>query len=275
LGIVELNKKMFSGAQLEIDDLLLLESFQISLFPGWVPEKEFAAVLQTRPVIKNFLKVRCPEIASFIDLVLKKQTNLQREEQLESYEDRLIWTLADILVYNKCPEVYDRLPFHCWDFSEITSVVRLEGKIVIDVGSGTGRVAVKAAESAKLVYAVEPVSRLRQYIRKKTQQRNLTNLFVVDGFLHSLPFSDGFSDVTITSHALAWQLENELRELERITMKGGTIIHCPGTADSISERDVTTHKILIGEPWRYKFSVFEEPDPSTGGGRKRKYWKQC
>ena len=31
----------FKGAQLEVNDLLLLESFQISYLPGWVPEKEF------------------------------------------------------------------------------------------------------------------------------------------------------------------------------------------------------------------------------------------
>jgi len=38
---------------LEIDDILLLESFQISYLPGWVPEKEFAAILIARPEIKS------------------------------------------------------------------------------------------------------------------------------------------------------------------------------------------------------------------------------
>jgi len=41
------------GSKLEIDDILLLESFQISYLPSWVPEKEFAAILIARPEIKS------------------------------------------------------------------------------------------------------------------------------------------------------------------------------------------------------------------------------
>jgi hypothetical protein len=32
--------------------LFLLESFQISYFPGWVPEREFAAVLWAYPALR-------------------------------------------------------------------------------------------------------------------------------------------------------------------------------------------------------------------------------
>ena len=60
-------RRMFKGAQLEVDDLLLLEPFQISYLPGWVPEKEFAAVLTSRPEIKRFLIARCPKITDYIN----------------------------------------------------------------------------------------------------------------------------------------------------------------------------------------------------------------
>ena len=138
---------------------------------------------------------------------------------------------------------------------------------------GMAGVALEAAETAVLVFAVEPVSRLREYIRARAAQKDFTNLYVVDGFLHSLPFPAGFADVTITSHALGWQIENELAELERVTRRGGTIVHCPGTAET--QREDTTHIILIEAPWGYEFACFEEPDPPSGGGRKRKYWKRA
>lgn len=259
-------KRMFAGAILEIDDLFLLESFQIAYLPGWVPEREFASVLTARPEIRRFLVTRCPEVSEFVDSVIQKHAERVDDEKLASYGDTVVWTIADLLVYNKCPEVYDRLPFHNWDFTEVTSISDLTGKTVIDGGSGTGRVAVEAAETAAVVFAVEPVSRLRQFIRTKAEQKGLSNLYVTDGFVHALPFPDSFADVVITSHALGWKLQRELKEFERVVKKPGVIIHCPGTAVG-SEDD--THGVLTKAPWSYKFSEYDEAD-----GRKRKYWKE-
>ena len=116
-----------------------------------------------------------------------------------------------------------------------------------------------------MVYAVEPVSRLRQFIREEAKDKGLSNLYVVDGFLHSLPFPNAFADVVITSHALGWKLPQELREFERVVKKPGVIIHCPGTAVG---REDDKHQTLIAEPWSYQYAEYLETD-----GRKRKYWK--
>jgi SAM-dependent methyltransferase len=258
-------KSMFRGATLEIDDLLLLESFQIALLPGWVPEREFGVVLSVRPEIARFFVARCPDIAEFVDSMVRKHGADCAADEIEACGDTLVWTIADLLVYNKCPEVYDAQPFHGWDFAEITSIVDLMGKIVIDGGSGTGRVALEAAETAASVFAVEPVSRLRDFIRAEAAKNGLDNLFVVDGFVDRLPFPSSFADVVITSHALGWRLDKELREIERVARRPGVIIHCPGTAVGKEEDQ---HAALLGAPWHYDFSEYEEAD-----GRKRKYWK--
>ncbi|UCB44103.1 MAG: hypothetical protein JSV77_05585 [Dehalococcoidales bacterium] len=60
-------KLMFKGVSLDAEDLLLLESFQISYLPGWVPEQEFAALLIAHPDIKRFLVNKCPTIAYFVE----------------------------------------------------------------------------------------------------------------------------------------------------------------------------------------------------------------
>ena len=46
----------------------------------------------------------------------------------------------------------------------------------------------QAIEFAEAVYAVEPSSAMRRYIRDKAIANHIERIFVVDGFLHQLPF---------------------------------------------------------------------------------------
>jgi hypothetical protein len=260
-------KRMFKGVSLEVEDLYLLESFQIGYLPGWIPEREFAAVLWAHPAIKRFLLKKHPPIAGLIERVMAEFGPLADEEELAIAGDDLVWTCADLLVYNKHPEAYDELSFHDWDFDEVTAITSLDGKIVVDGGAGTGRVALEAAHSARHVFAIEPVARLRQFIRERAAEAGLDNLFVTDGYLHAIPLPSASADVLITSHALGWQLEEELEEFERVVSRGGYIIHCPGTAEIVSEEE--QHKQLVSPGWGYSFSRYKETD-----GWKRKYWKR-
>jgi SAM-dependent methyltransferase len=260
-------KNMFKGADLEVEDLYLLESFQIAYWPGWVPERDLAAVLWSRPALQRFLVKKCPSISTFLERVKHQFGPEENPDELSICGQNLVWTIADLLVYNKCPQVYDSLEFHNWDFKEVTEITSFEDRIIIDGGSGTGRVALEAAKRARYVYAVEPVTRLRQFICQEASQAGLDNLYVVDGFLHKLPFPDGYADILVTSHALGWNLEAELGEFERVVKPGGYVIHCPGTADRPYEE--TQHLRLISSDWEYAYSRYEEAD-----GPKRKYWKQ-
>jgi len=235
MSLADAFRQMFTEVSLEVEDLYLLESFQIAYLPGWVPEREFAAVLWAYPSIQRFLVKKCPSITDWVARVLAQFEPTDDQRELAACSERLVWTIADLLVYNKCPQAYDALEFHNWDFREIMTITSLQGKVVVDGGAGTGRVALEAAQTARQVFAVEPVTRLRHFIRERAAQAGLSNVFVIDGFLHAIPLPDGLADVLITSHALGWRLEDELRELERVVTKGGMIIHCPGTAETASE----------------------------------------
>lgn len=261
-------RQMFPGVSLDAEDLYLLEAFQIEYLPGWIPEREFAAVLWAYRSIKRYLVMRCPSVGAFIERIMGEHSPAIDARELAVCVDHVVWTIADLLVYNKCPEAYDRLPFHAWDFSEVTEIVDLAGKVIVDGGAGTGRVALEAARMAKHVYAVEPVARLRRFIREKAAEARLSNLYVTDGFLHALPLPDGYADIVITSHALGWHLERELSEVERVVSEGGTIIHCPGTA--VTPGEEAQHRRLVSSEWGYAFAQYEAPD-----GWKRKYWKGC
>lgn len=259
-------KDIFKKVALDIEDLYLLESFQIEMLPG-TADPDLAVVLQAYPSIKRFLIKKCPSMADHIDSILKKYSPAKDDRELAKCTDNLVWAIADWLIYGKCPEAYDKLEFHNWDFREVTIITLLDGKVVVDGGAGTGRVTLEAARTAARVYAVEPVARLRQFIRDKATEAFHNNIFVIDGFLHAMPLPDSCADVLITSHALGWHLEKELREFERVVKKGGYIIHCPGTADIPDEE--AQHLRLISPDWGYDFSRYEESD-----GWKRKYWKQ-
>jgi hypothetical protein len=258
-------KKMFKGVTLEVDDLYLLESFQISYLPGWVAERDFAALLWDYPSIQTYMEKRHPPIAQFIRRIKDQYGPEFDQEELGNCVENLLWTIADLIVYNKFPEVYDSLDFHNWDLDEVTSITPLDGMVVVDGGAGTGRVAIEASSMARNVYALEPVSRLRQFIKDKVAKAGLKNVYVIDGFLDSIPLPNHFADVLITSHALGWNLEEELREFERVVCQGGFIIHCPGTSAHEEEK----HLRLVSTDWQYEYLWYEAPD-----GRKRKYWKQ-
>jgi ubiquinone/menaquinone biosynthesis C-methylase UbiE len=259
-------KEIFKEVTLEVEDLYLLESFQINMLPG-IADRDLAVVLWGNHHIKSFLLKKCPSIAGYLENIMGQYSPAKDTRELEKCSEKLVWAIADWLVYGKCPEAYDRLEFHNWDFREVTIITPLDGRVVVDGGAGTGRVTLEAARTAGRVYAIEPVTRLRQFIRDKAAEAYLDNVFVIDGFLHAMPLPDNSADVLITSHALGWHLEKELREFERVVKKGGYIIHCPGTADIPEEE--AQHLRLISPDWGYDFSRYEESD-----GWKRKYWKQ-
>jgi ubiquinone/menaquinone biosynthesis C-methylase UbiE len=260
-------RDFFQGATLEIEDLYLLEAFQIGYLPGWAPERALAAVLWAYPSIKRFLLKKNPALEEFIEHAMEQHGPGADQQELDTCEDELLWTIADLLIYNKCPEFYDAMEFHDWGFCEVTDITRLEERVVIDGGAGTGRVTLAAASKARYVFAVEPVGRLRQFIREKAAAAGLSNVFVMDGFLHQIPLPDGFADVLITSHALGWCLEAELREFERVVKPGGYIVHCPGTAEVPSEEE--THTRLISPDWGYAYARFQ-----ATAAWKRKYSKR-
>ena len=173
---------------------------------------------------------------------------------------------ADLILYNRNPEFLDkRAQLESWVFNEITSIVALENKVVIDGGAGTGKIAFQAAKVAKAVYAVEPVSSLRQFMKEKAKGQCIQNIYVIDGFLHAIPLHDDFVDVLLTCRAIGWDLEKELKEIERVVKPGGFIVHIPmypGIDDPL-------FTILTSSKWQYECSTLED-----SANHSRKYWKQ-
>jgi ubiquinone/menaquinone biosynthesis C-methylase UbiE len=259
----DLLRNMFPGLDPVLDDLFLLEAHQIAGLPDRAPARELAAVLHNDSRLLRFLLTRHPPIEEFLSRLLT-EFGPAAPGDVAVCEQTLVWELADLIVYQRAPENYEAGSQIDWDIAAVTEMVSLEGKVVVDVGAGTGRVAFAVAPLARHAYAVEPVATLRRYMREKAIRLGIDNLFVFDGFLHAIPLPTGSADVLLTCQAIGWQLDEEAVEIERVVKPGGVAIHLAG-ASSAADHPLHEHLLTKG----YSTSAYED-----GSLRILRYWKQ-
>ncbi|WP_350343278.1 class I SAM-dependent methyltransferase [Proteinivorax tanatarense] len=250
------------------NSLMLLEEVQISwLKESNVDHEKLALALNANPHVEWYLRNKCLEINPWVDAIMKKvkKDHINNPQRVRQAEISILESLNDWIVYVVNPAVYDLQPFLNWDSQELTSVVDFTDKRVIDVGAGTGRLTFVAAQKAKTVYAVEPVWRLRKYLKEKIKEKGYDNIYVVDGLAEEIPFPDNFADATINAHVFGDKLEEHYQEFKRVTKPGGKIVMCPGNGD----RDNKVHQFLIDKG--FEWGRFEQPRD----GMMRKYWLGC
>jgi len=252
-------------SKLSFNSILLLEQVQLGWLPGWLPEAELRTALRANPVVEWYMRNKCPQLNEWLDRVLASGAaeDPSGPAEIRQAEVKILTSMTDLIVYAVDPSAYDAQPFLTWDSAELLGLADFTGKTVIDVGAGTGRLALAVAETAGAVFAVEPVANLRVYLKQKARARNLENVFAVDGLITDIPFPGRFADVTMVGHVFGEYLDREYNELARVTKSGGRIILCPGNND----QDNNVHQFLVSHG--FEWSRFTEPRD----GVKRKYWK--
>jgi len=255
---------LFPTLELEVADLFALEAHQIAELPTRAPDRELAAVLHAHPELRTFLEVRHPPITSFLTRLLAEHAPAERGALAQS-EQALLWEIGDLIAYDTAPELYDAISVHEWDFGVVTDLVDLDGKTVIDAGAGSGKVAFEAVRRARHVFAVEPVARLRAFMRDKAAASNVTNLFVLDGTLDAIPLPTDTADVLLTCRAVGWRLEEEPVEIERAVRDGGKALHL-GLPHQPSGHDVRHRRLTeVG----YAVVTYTEGQEQRGSYRKQ------
>ena len=249
-------RETFAGLAPVVDDLFLLEAHQIALLPDRAPPRELAAVLHVHPNLHRFLVVRHPPIGGFLKTVLSEYGPVA-EGDLPAVCDTLLWEIADWIVYQREPAAYDTAARVGWNLDGVAQKVALDGKVVIDAGAGTGRVAFAVAPLAGHVFAVEPVAALRTFVREKATSMRIGNLFVLDGLLSAIPLPARTADVLLTCQAIGWDLAPELAEVERVVREGGTALHMFG-GSGVTQSDNPLHGPLLAHG--YRSDIFEKGD---------------
>jgi SAM-dependent methyltransferase len=241
----------FGHLPLELDDLFLLEAFQIRWLPRRIPRPAMAAVIHEDDRLRRFLTTRQPSIEPWVQKLLQDPPD---RAHLRSHQQTVVWEIAEELVAQRFPEALDARPETRWDIGELLRRVEVEGRTVLDVGAGTGWLTEQLAPHAGTVIAIEPVARLRTFIRDRVA--GCSNAFVVDGFLDAIPLLRGSADVLVTSRAIGWLVEAELTEVERVLRPGGTALHFSGFP---AARDPTpVQRTLTSTAWGYEPATYDE-----------------
>jgi ubiquinone/menaquinone biosynthesis C-methylase UbiE len=264
---------------LEIEDLFLLEGFQIGKLTRVSLKRELTAVLHAYPKIHRFLIYKNPSVSPFISKIMNKYGPAEDPKQLNKFIDLVVNVFRAELIQSKYPEVSF---ISYWELDEISSITPLNDKVVIDVGAGTGNIAFNLVDLSRVVFAVEPVTSLRELMRKKAKQNGITNLFVMDGFLQAISLPQNSVEVLITSNVIGMgDMEEALNEVERVVKPEGYAIHLLLRLDVKPEKEFLTslHQTLTSPNWNYQFeevdlSDFKETGVMSSSAFKIKYWKQ-
>jgi hypothetical protein len=251
---------------LSLNHLLLFEADQLAWLPGWhsLPRADFAAALRANPVVAWYLCHKCPQISDWIQSLMEEPPITPLDApRIRAAELAVLRCFDDLLTYAVDPVVYDRQPFTRWDDAELTALADFSNQRVLDIGAGTGRLALVAARAgAETVFAVEPVTNLRRYLTRKARQQGYPQVYAVDGLITCIPFPDHFADLVVCGHVFGDEMEAEYAELHRVCKPAGSVILCPANDDVDNER----HAFLLAKG--FSWARFEEP----GSGWVRKYW---
>ncbi len=184
------------------------------------------------------------------------------------------------ILYRDYPEIYDEfasVPYNPHNIDILHEKFNLNKKVIVDIGSGSGRSTIQLARYAEQVIGVEPEKSMRDQAVKNTIELGLDNVVYVDGKAEEMPLDDGVADIVVALTAVMYPPEEVvpqfIEEARRVVKPGGTIISvdvAPGwyggeLADFIDDPDadvelMARHRLFVDEAGFSYFDVEQKSD---------------
>ena len=122
------------------------------------------------------------------------------------------------------------------------TMIDLTGCDVVDIGAGTGRSALGAAQKARRVFAVDLYESVVSFGKNQLQRTNTTNVHYIDGDREYLPLPENSVDVVINSWA-----ELNHHEAYRVLKPGGYLIQLGAPLSALCGE--LTSELAPDYPW--------------------------
>jgi SAM-dependent methyltransferase len=205
-------------------------------------------------VVKWYFKEKCPDAEKRINELVENVPDHLSQTMVRESELYIIKAEETFIVY-AYPEIMEQFDYiRQWKPEKLLTLADFKDKIVLDVGSGTGRLAFAIVNEAAYVYAIEPVVRLREYMLQKREKLNIRNMKITDGIITDIPYADNTFDIVMSGHVIGDDYENEYKEMERVVKNGGYIIDCIG--EDNGKRKVDEDMVKLGFEYIYYKSVY-------------------
>jgi SAM-dependent methyltransferase len=241
------------------NSFLLMERFQIHLMMesgSWRNDKDewkisMGIALNANPAVKWYMEHKCPECAAVISELTANAPAAADIAAVRKAEVYALASVEDFTIYTRPGQMKTNCDFiRGWNKERLYEMTDFSGRVVLDVGAGSGRLTFAAAEKAAWVYASEPVDTLREYMRKIIAENKMGNVRVLDGMAAALAFPDNIFDIVMSGHVVGDDYDAEIAELTRVCKSGGWLLDCPG--DSVGDMKPSDEMISRGfEPMHY------------------------
>jgi ubiquinone/menaquinone biosynthesis C-methylase UbiE len=133
--------------------------------------------------------------------------------------------------YNNNAVLYEKLS-RCEDYNDdilrtLDKNFEFKGKIILELGAGTGRFTIPLAKRAKTIYALDNSKSMLGVLRKKIHAKKTRNIKILKSRYSRIPLRKESVDIVISvwsfpTHSRNW--DKDMMQVDKVLRKGGMMI---------------------------------------------------